>query len=80
MHRGACPVAAAWEARQPVDHPTDELALVRVCDDGIGGAAVTPGSGLAGIADRVLAVGGPFSLHNPDHGSTIVEASLPCAS
>jgi signal transduction histidine kinase len=53
---------------------------IQVRDDGVGGATPRPGSGLAGIADRVSAVGGRLSVHSSDHGGTVVEANLPCAS
>ncbi len=35
---------------------------VRVADDGCGGARVAPGSGLAGLSDRVTAIGGRLAL------------------
>ena len=53
---------------------------VEVRDDGRGGADVRAGAGLAGIADRVAAVGGALSLSSPAGGGTIVEAMLPCGS
>ena len=37
---------------------------VRVADDGCGGAAVGAGSGLAGLSDRVSAVGGSLALES----------------
>ncbi len=58
----------------------DGRLLVQVRDDGRGGADVRPGAGLAGIADRVAAVGGALSLSSPLGGGTIVEAMLPCGS
>ena len=58
----------------------DGTLTVQVRDDGLGGAAVQPGAGLAGIADRVAAVGGALSLSSPVGGGTIVEAMLPCGS
>jgi signal transduction histidine kinase len=54
--------------------------LVRVEDDGIGGARVVPGSGLAGLADRVDAHGGRLRIESPSGVGTLVEAELPCAS
>jgi signal transduction histidine kinase len=53
---------------------------VQVRDDGVGGATPRPGSGLAGIADRVSAVGGRLSVRSPERGGTVVEARLPCGS
>jgi signal transduction histidine kinase len=55
---------------------------VRIADDGCGGATVTAGSGLAGLTDRVSAVGGALALalaSESGHGTTI-EAAVPCAS
>lgn len=52
----------------------------RVEDDGTGGAVRTPGGGIDGIAGRIAAVGGTFSLTSPVGGPTTVEVSVPCAS
>lgn len=53
---------------------------VRVSDDGVGGAQIRPGAGLAGLADRVGAAGGVLHLSSPNGHGTLVEAVLPCAS
>jgi signal transduction histidine kinase len=53
---------------------------VTVSDDGVGGADVAAGSGLAGLADRVAAAGGNLVVHSPRGRGTTVEAVLPCAS
>jgi signal transduction histidine kinase len=53
--------------------------LVRVTDDGIGGARATAGSGLGGLRDRVHAVGGLLELSSPAGAGTCLEVSLPCA-
>ncbi|MGQ0574679.1 MAG: ATP-binding protein [Pseudonocardia sp.] len=55
-------------------------ATVAVTDDGRGGARATPGGGLTGLADRVGALGGTFSVVSPLGRGTSVEAVLPCAS
>ena len=52
--------------------------LVTVTDDGRGGADPT-GRGLTGLAGRVAANDGTFSVHSPAGGPTIVKAELPCA-
>lgn len=52
----------------------------RIEDDGRGGARRIPGGGLDGLANRVEAAGGAFSLSSPEGGPTTIEASLPCAS
>ncbi|MFI7700402.1 sensor histidine kinase [Nonomuraea sp. NPDC049480] len=51
------------------------LLTVEVTDDGCGGAVL--GGGLRGLADRVEACGGVFSLHSPSGGGTTVRAVLP---
>ena len=53
------------------------LELV-VRDEGHGGADATRGSGLAGLGDRVAAVGGRLTLSSPLGGPTIVRAEIPC--
>jgi signal transduction histidine kinase len=53
---------------------------VEVADDGVGGAAPSPGSGLSGLADRVAAAGGTLKVHSPVGSGTVVRAVLPCAS
>jgi signal transduction histidine kinase len=52
--------------------------LVRVSDDGRGGAVETGGSGLAGIRRRVAALDGTLALTSPPGGPTTLEVSLPC--
>jgi signal transduction histidine kinase len=53
---------------------------VQVTDDGRGGATLTAGSGLAGLSDRVEAVGGALALRAGADRGTIVEATVPCES
>ena len=57
----------------------DELT-VQINDDGLGGARSRPGSGLAGLDDRVSSAGGRLRLVSPPGGGTLVEARLPCVS
>jgi signal transduction histidine kinase len=56
----------------------DGSLVVRVCDNGRGGAVETAGSGLAGLRDRVAAVGGSLSLDSRRGVGTRVEVRLPC--
>ncbi len=51
--------------------------FISVADDGIGGATVRAGSGLAGLADRVAAVGGELRIASDRHGTQLT-AELPC--
>jgi signal transduction histidine kinase len=53
------------------------LLRIEVADDGIGGAAEAPGSGLEGLRDRVDAVGGTFELASARGRGTRVSASIP---
>ncbi|MEV6104805.1 histidine kinase [Streptomyces sp. NPDC051940] len=55
----------------------EEDVVVRVSDDGRGGAALRAGSGLA---DRVAAIGGSLRVVSPAGRGTVVEAVLPCVS
>ncbi len=50
---------------------------VEVRDDGVGGAAATPGSGLSGLADRVGAADGSLSVTSPPGEGTCVRAVIP---
>ncbi|MEU9019582.1 sensor domain-containing protein [Actinomadura sp. NPDC048394] len=54
--------------------------LIRVRDDGKGGADAGRGSGLAGIRRRVAALDGTTRIDSPDGGGTTLEADLPCGS
>jgi signal transduction histidine kinase len=51
--------------------------LVRVEDDGRGGAERNAGSGLRGLADRVEALGGTVRVDSPAGRGTRLEARLP---
>jgi signal transduction histidine kinase len=53
--------------------------LVRVFDDGVGGADPR-GQGLAGLADRVAGVDGRLSVISPPGGPTVIGVMLPCGS
>ncbi|RKQ93995.1 signal transduction histidine kinase [Solirubrobacter pauli] len=54
----------------------DRTLTLEVSDDGRGGAR--PKSGLAGLGDRVAAVGGRLTLSSPTGGPTIIRAEIPC--
>jgi signal transduction histidine kinase len=54
--------------------------LVSISDDGVGGAVVRRGSGLAGLRDRVAAHGGTLEIVSPNGGGTRVEVAIPCGS
>lgn len=58
----------------------DERVVVRITDDGAGGAEPAPGSGLSGLTDRVEALGGRFTIDSHPGTGTLIEADLPCRS
>ncbi|WP_313407110.1 sensor domain-containing protein [Aeromicrobium sp.] len=58
----------------------DGRLLVRVLDDGRGGADPAAGTGLAGIIRRVQALDGEAVLSSPPGGPTELEVALPCGS
>jgi signal transduction histidine kinase len=58
----------------------DGRLVVRVEDDGRGGADEADGSGLRGMRTRVEAVDGTVRISSPRGGPTVVEAVMPCAS
>jgi signal transduction histidine kinase len=53
--------------------------VVRVADDGAGGADLARGSGLRGLADRVEALGGTLRVDSRAGAGTRLEAVLPIA-
>jgi len=57
--------------------PERDVLLVEVVDDGRGGANSGGGTGLRGLADRVEALGGRFSVASPPGAGTRVIAHLP---
>lgn len=73
-HSGAHAVAI-----DVTDEEVSDRVVVRVLDDGRGGAHLSKGNGLAGLADRVRAADGVLTVSSPEGGPTVVEAVLPCA-
>jgi signal transduction histidine kinase len=57
---------------------TDATLTVEIADDGIGGAGTGGGSGLRGLADRVEALGGRFTVSSPPGRGTTLRAEIPC--
>jgi signal transduction histidine kinase len=51
---------------------------IEIRDNGVGGAHLAKGQGLAGLADRVRAAGGVLVVDSPDGGPTRLLAELPC--
>ena len=63
-----------------VAHRVGNRLRLLVTDDGVGGAAVGSGTGLAGLADRIGGVDGTFVVNSPSGGPTVLTAELPCVS
>ncbi len=53
------------------------VVMMRVSDDGTGGARLEPGGGLAGLAERVKTVDGRLQVESPAGGPTMVTVELP---
>jgi signal transduction histidine kinase len=53
--------------------------FVEVRDDGVGGAALMPGGGLAGLRDRVQALDGTLEAVSPLGGPTSIRIAMPIA-
>ncbi|MFG2460768.1 sensor histidine kinase [Streptomyces sp. NPDC048523] len=70
-HSGASRATVTVRAQGP-------RLLLRITDDGRGGADEHAGSGLTGIRRRVAAHDGTLGLTSPPGGPTTLEAELPC--
>lgn len=68
--------------RAEVELSVNEVAHLRVTDDGIGVTqrSYQPGRGLANMAERAASLGGSFSLNTPRHGGTEVSWRVPLRS
>jgi signal transduction histidine kinase len=53
------------------------LAVINISDDGIGGASLAKGHGLAGLADRLAGVDGTLTVSSPAGGPTQLTATIP---
>jgi signal transduction histidine kinase len=71
----ANPTRILLSARQ-----TNGRLVVAVADDGVGGAAPVNGSGLTGLSDRVVALGGTLRITSDLGRGTTLTAELPCRS
>lgn len=56
----------------------DGRLVLRIRDDGRGGARAGEGSGLTGLADRVSVLDGRLSLSSPPGGPTLLRVEIPC--
>jgi signal transduction histidine kinase len=53
---------------------------IEVVDDGVGGAAERPGSGLEGLRDRAEAIGGTMELRSRAGHGTILAVAVPAST
>jgi signal transduction histidine kinase len=70
----------ATKANVTVRRADDGWLTIQVQDDGVGGASIVEGSGLAGLRDRVGALDGELHLLSPDGGPTVLMVEIPCVS
>jgi len=56
----------------------EDVLVVEVRDDGMGGADPATGTALAGLADRIAVVDGRLLLSSPAGGPTLVRMEIPC--
>jgi signal transduction histidine kinase len=68
----------ARASRAVIDVSADEAHVtLDIADNGVGGAVPTRGSGLAGLIDRVEALGGTLRLESPSGAGTHVTVEIP---
>lgn len=75
-HAAASSIVIRLSARP--DDGGARMLRVEVEDDGVGGADLAKGHGLAGLSDRVSGLDGTLTVHSPVGGPTRVVAELPC--
>jgi signal transduction histidine kinase len=69
-HSGA--TGASLSVEQEEGH-----VIARISDDGVGGAWLVPGGGLAGLADRLASVNGLLHVEAGRNGGTDVSIQVP---
>ena len=72
----AAKYADASEARVELSR-TNETVVVEIRDNGSGGASLSAGSGIRGLADRIEALGGQFAIESLAGAGTVIRAALP---
>jgi signal transduction histidine kinase len=69
---------AAASAARVVGGVRDGRLMLTITDDGVGGATVAPGSGLAGLVTRLEALDGTLTVTSPSGGPTEIRMDSPC--
>jgi signal transduction histidine kinase len=72
--------AGAQHASVRIHRQSNDVVVVVVEDDGVGGAELDRGSGLRGLQDRLSALDGTLHVSSPDGGGTRLEARIPCGA
>jgi signal transduction histidine kinase len=85
--RTTCYFAAAEALSNAIKYGSRPVTITAACDGqqvsvtavdrGTGGARPVPGGGLAGLRDRLAAVGGKATITSPDGGPTMIEIRSP---
>ncbi|MFE4055666.1 sensor histidine kinase [Streptomyces sp. NPDC059096] len=55
-----------------------DLLVLEITDDGHGGADPAAGTGLTGLADRLIALDGRMRVSSPTGGPTLLHVEIPC--
>jgi len=55
----------------------DAILTLAIRDDGVGGADPSQGTGLAGLADRIEALGGRLEIVSPTRSGTSLSIEIP---
>lgn len=56
------------------------VAVLTITDDGVGGASMAKGNGIAGLTDRLSGVDGTLAVSSPAGGPTHITATIPLSS
>jgi signal transduction histidine kinase len=57
--------------------PSEDLLVIEISDDGIGGARTPKDGGLAGLLDRIAALDGTLRISSPPGRGTCLHAEIP---
>ncbi|HEX6327316.1 MAG TPA: hypothetical protein VFZ72_12165 [Jiangellaceae bacterium] len=57
--------------------PDGRIPALQISDDGVGGAHLGKGHGIAGLADRLAGIDCTLEVHSPVGGGTVISAQMP---